>query len=111
MLQGFIFGPTLLKISLNDLLLILSNTEIESYADVNTIGDSGKDVKTPCLVYIFLAGKWIQHMCRSVISLHSCNKSHSYAYREFFFLPEKCKQGKGLIRTYYFLIEFLGETL
>ena len=57
MLQGFIFGPTLLKISLNDLFLILSNTEIESYADVNTIGDSGKDLKTPCLVYIFLAGK------------------------------------------------------
>ena len=30
----------------------------------------------------------------SVISLHSCNKSHSDIYLEFVFLPEKCKQGK-----------------
>ena len=37
-----------------------------------------------CLVYIFLAEKWVEHMCRSVISLHPCNKSHSYIYLEFF---------------------------
>ena len=33
----------------------------------------------------------------SVISLHSCNITHSDIYVEFIFLPEECKQGKGYI--------------
>ena len=47
----------------------------------------------------YLAGKWIQHMRWKVIHLHPYNKSHSYFYLEFVFLPEKCKQGKGYIAT------------
>ena len=47
-------------------------------------------------LFIFLAGKLIQHRCRSVISLHFCNKPHSmYLHLELDFLPEKCNQAKG----------------
>ena len=48
-------------------------------------------------MYIFLAGKPLQHICGKVISLHSCNNSNSYIYLEFIILPEKCKQSKGSI--------------
>ena len=47
-------------------------------------------------LFIFLAGKLIQHRRRGVISLHSCNKPHSlYLRLELDFLPEKCNQAKG----------------
>ena len=48
-------------------------------------------------MYIFLAGKPLQHICGKVISLHTCNNSNSYIYLEFIILPEKCKQSKGSI--------------
>ena len=47
-------------------------------------------------LFIFLAGKLIQHRRRGVSSLHSCNKPHSlYLRLELDFLPEKCNQAKG----------------
>ena len=52
--------------------------------------------KDPCLDYIFMAGKSIQHMHRNGISLHYCNKLHFYLYLDFVFLLEKGKKGKGV---------------
>ena len=49
-----------------------------------------------------MAGKWIQHMRRTVISLHPCHKFHSYAYLEFVFVPEKQKQGKVSILLLFY---------
>ena len=82
MLQGFTFGPILLKIFRNDLFLILPNNEIESYADDNTIGDSGKGVKTLCLVYIFLAGKGLLFSYIPVINHTPTYILNSFSYQK-----------------------------
>ena len=42
--QGSIPGPILFKIFLSDLLLVISNTDFSSYADDNTIYDSGNSI-------------------------------------------------------------------
>ena len=46
---------------------------------------------TPCLVYIFLAGKQIQGKSRSVIYYRDVNEQLSNAYVEFIFLPDSHK--------------------
>ena len=56
----------------------------------------------PYLVYIFMAGTSIQHVRRTVISLHPCHKFHSYVYLEFAFVPEKHKQGKVSIPLLFY---------
>ena len=93
-IQGFTFGPILLKIFLNDLFLILPNNEIESYADDNNIGDSGQGVKTLCLVYIFLAGKGllfsyipvINHTPTYILNSFSCQKNVNKARVLYIFI-------------------------
>ena len=42
--QGSILGPILFIIFLSDLLLVISNTDFSSYADDNTIYDSGNSI-------------------------------------------------------------------
>ena len=40
-LQGPILGPILFNLSLSDLLLVISDSSFSSYADYNTVYDSG----------------------------------------------------------------------
>ena len=42
--QGSILGPILFSIFLSDLLLVISDTDFSSYADGNTIYDSGNNI-------------------------------------------------------------------
>ena len=42
--QDSIRGPILFNIFLSDLFLVISNTDFSSYADDNTIYDSGKSI-------------------------------------------------------------------
>ena len=39
--QGSIIGPILFKLSLSDLFLVISDSDFSSYADDNTLYDSG----------------------------------------------------------------------
>ena len=52
-------------------------------------------------IYIFLLGKLIQPMRRTIVSLHSCNKLHSYVYPNFVFCQEngllcQARYGRGV---------------
>ena len=42
--QGFILGPIVFNIFLSDMFLVISNTDFSSYADDNTIYDSGNNI-------------------------------------------------------------------